>query len=115
MRYLLVCLVAVVFVTGCAGFVGQNVPLTPESRYLTAVTIFNDNVELYEMAYQAADSKTKEKWKAEIDPVILSTSTALDVWNLTVNDPASEQDYRAFFRQLLTVLILNGIIEIRED
>ena len=88
--------------------------LTPDQRYYSAIRIYNDNVEEYLAAYDVASLTTQTRWKAEIDPIIRFANQALTTWgdNLYgLSADSKEQAWLIAKRELITALVLYGVIE----
>jgi len=89
--------------------------LTMEQRYYLANKDFNDNLQDYLAIYRMADSETKEKWKAEIDPIFKRGKQALDVWGLgigTTNAIEAEGIWMSIKNNLLAALFEYGVLMI---
>lgn len=102
-------LLCIMLLTGCA----KN--LTPNQRYLSALKLFNSNVETYETAYQAADPITQAKWKAIIDPFIIAADATLIAWKTalgTENAYEKEQAWLQAKDAMLQILLTSGIIKV---
>jgi len=88
---------------------------TPEKHYLAALQTFNNNLETYIAARDAAPPATQARWKANIDPYIHQTSDALDTWHALLTDGSRESTYRTVWNKLYSLLLTSHIITIKED
>lgn len=108
----LMLILAVAFL-GCTWVKSMTIPATPEGKYLAARVGFNKSVATYEEYYQAASEETQAKWKAEIDPFVLSGFTALDGWKLArvEGTPTAEweREFLSLKRKLVNLLFLYKI------
>lgn len=89
--------------------------LTPAARYYDALKTFNSNVEQYNAIYKLSDEATKAKWKAQIDPLIVLASNALDDWKSALNSPTAtskEAIWISVQKNLLTLLVSSGILKV---
>ena len=97
------------FLAGCAAW-----QVSPEHTYLKALKHFNNTIETYEQHYQLQTPETKAKWKERIDPLIKTTSNALDIWGTMIGDTQAEMNYQMVFSQLVQALFSIGVIEVEE-
>lgn len=114
---ILMMLVALVTMTSCATInaLVSGTELTPAARYYDALKTFNSNVEQYNAIYKLSDAATQAQWKAQIDPLIRSASTALDAWKTALNTPTAaskEEAWKAVKAQLIPLLISSGIVKV---
>ena len=101
--------IAFLMLVGCA----KN--LTPNQRYLTALKLFNTNVETYETAYQASDPITQAKWKMTIDPLIIAADVSLTAWKTALGTDNAYEKEQAWLKAkdaMLQILLVSGIIKI---
>ena len=82
MKRLIVMLMAIVFITGCAAFAPVIKPETPKEAYLVALTEYNNLLELY---VKNKPLLQDEDLKAEAAKLFKNTSDILDVWLLAVD------------------------------
>jgi len=107
----LLCLLLVV--AACTG----TMNLTPSAQYYAALSTWNDNLDTYTAAYNAASPATKAKWHKDIDPFILVANRALDTWRMSIGtaDAATKyQGWQTAQREALALLVQVGIIKVQE-
>lgn len=95
--------------TACALMSGN---LTPEKKYLTALTWYNDNLEIYLDSYDRASEATRSKWDAEIKPLFEEAGAVLDLW---AAGQAGETDWASMRTRLVLALINSGLIVVEEE
>lgn len=93
--------------------------LTPQEKYYTAVSWYNDNLSLYLSHYQAASPATKEEWKSNVDPLFKTGARVLDAWKLSLGTSGgaanSEQLWNNIRTELLGLFIHYGFITVVDE
>lgn len=92
-------------------------PMTPKQNYLTALTVWNDQVTTYNAAYKGAGPETQAKWKAQIDPAIQLANAAIRAWGSSINtvdESAKFAEWERVRDKALTLLLGAGIIKVQE-
>ena len=95
--------------SGCAAW-----QVSPEHTYLKALKHFNNTLEIYIDHYDLQTLETQAKWHKNIDPLIQTSNTALDVWGTMINDSQAQINYQKAFSTLVQALLNIGIVEVKE-
>lgn len=108
-RHLIILLLLALALASCAAFQRD---LSPETRYLSALKWYNDNLEQYLDARDIADPETAEVWDARVKPLFVRGSRILGIWETALeDDPAvQEQLWLALKKDLLDALLRLGIV-----
>lgn len=101
----------IVMLTGCA----QNMNLAPQAQYYSTLKTFNDNIETYLASYQSAVPEVQAKWKATIDPLILTANQALQAWRLSYGSATESQKEQIWLdeqKKFMKALVDLGILKV---
>jgi len=104
------------WMTGCAPLTGRV--LTPDQKYVEALTLFNSVYRTYLDEYDLASPATQAEWKAKIDPAMARASKALDLWGKALKGEGSpvttERAFRLVKDEALSLLFEYGILRVEE-
>ena len=100
----------------CAPLTGRV--LTPDQKYVEALTLFNSVYRTYLDEYDLASPATQAEWKAKIDPAMARASKALDLWGKALKGEGSpvttERAFRLVKDEALSLLFEYGILRVEE-
>ena len=90
--YLIVCLVLMAMLAGCAATMlqGNPIPETPKGKYIVARKFYNDQLEALTTYGALMTAEQKTEMKKELDPVLDSIESTLDGWKIALMDPAAD-------------------------
>lgn len=75
-------------------------------EHATATKKFAEAAMKYNLHYDAADEETKAFLKAEVDPLWIQTSNALDAWEVAIKGGQTGEDEIMVYKRLKTQLLL---------
>jgi len=112
--YLVVLLIVFAFsLQACLGLPEKP---TQIDYYLVALEEFTEMVKTYNINFTAQTPETKDKWRANIDPIIKKANSALDTWgaNRNATDAATKKElYMTAFQEVKKLLLEFKIIEVK--
>lgn len=81
----LMCLIFILGVFGCAGLQVQN----QNDAYYKALGIWYDAGSQFKFYYENVDPATREKWDEEFRPLLIKAKDVLDFWNMHLQNGES--------------------------
>ena len=111
-KSVIMAVIAIFVLTACAGM-----PITQKGKFIYAVEEYTALLSSYNAQFKMQTPEIKAKWKTDFDPVFLQVNQALNAWGAvlgTADAKTNQALYTAAFSQLKNLLLITGIIEIKQ-